>query len=215
MKKIFLFGVLSAFILTVYISSVFASESTFDVISEYSGDFLTLCADGTDNNIKWNEAHDRLLISEDLIKICLDADVIKDESSVTVSAKNHTLCFECGSEYYIFDGVGGRKIGDLAAVYDNKAYLPLRYIFEAFGAAVYYNDAAEAAEINKNAFEVSESAEPYLENISVYDQSTVRITGEKTVYFDPRRIMGESHDADIIFITHTHNDHYEIDSIKK
>ena len=44
-------------------------------------------------------------------------------------------------------------------------------------------------------------------NISVNTQSSIRIAGSKILYFDPFQISEESHDADIIFITHSHYDH--------
>ena len=55
----------------------------------------------------------------------------------------------------------------------------------------------------------------YLKNVSHYKQSTVRIAGEKIVYFDPFMFTGEPHDADIIMITHTHGDHFSIPDLMK
>lgn len=54
-----------------------------------------------------------------------------------------------------------------------------------------------------------------MKNIFVNTQSSIKIIGDKTIYFDPYKIEEESHDADIIFITHNHYDHYDIDSINK
>ncbi len=51
--------------------------------------------------------------------------------------------------------------------------------------------------------------------ITINCHSSIRVQGEKTVYFDPYNIEKESHDADIIFITHNHYDHYDPDSINK
>jgi len=45
-------------------------------------------------------------------------------------------------------------------------------------------------------------------------QSTIRIAGSKVIYFDPVCIEGEPKDADIVFITHTHGDHFSIPDIK-
>ncbi len=47
-----------------------------------------------------------------------------------------------------------------------------------------------------------------LENVAINTQSSVRIAGAKTIYFDPLEISGEPHDADIIFISHDHYDHF-------
>ncbi len=54
-----------------------------------------------------------------------------------------------------------------------------------------------------------------IDKIMVNTQSSIRIEGEKIIYFDPYKIEDERHDADIVFITHDHYDHYEVDSIKK
>ena len=50
--------------------------------------------------------------------------------------------------------------------------------------------------------------------ITVNCQSSIKITGEKIIYFDPLKIE-ENHDADIIFITHTHWDHFSKEDILK
>lgn len=55
-----------------------------------------------------------------------------------------------------------------------------------------------------------------LENIDVLFHSSVRIdTGSQVIYFDPYEIAGESHDADVIFITHDHFDHFSPGDIRK
>ncbi len=54
-----------------------------------------------------------------------------------------------------------------------------------------------------------------LDKITINTQSSIRIESDKIIYFDPFKITEESHDADYIFITHDHYDHYELDSIKK
>lgn len=45
--------------------------------------------------------------------------------------------------------------------------------------------------------------------------ATIKITEDKIIYFDPYNIEEELHDADYIFITHDHYDHYDEESIKK
>lgn len=45
--------------------------------------------------------------------------------------------------------------------------------------------------------------------------SSIRLAGEKTVYFDPWKIEGEPHDADLILVTHEHHDHYSPEDIAK
>ncbi len=48
--------------------------------------------------------------------------------------------------------------------------------------------------------------------ITLNKQSSIKITGSKTIYFDPLDVK-QSHDADYIFITHPHWDHFSILSI--
>ena len=52
-------------------------------------------------------------------------------------------------------------------------------------------------------------------SIKVYNQASIKITGSRTIYFDPYQLKEKKHDADIIFITHDHYDHYEEESILK
>ena len=47
-------------------------------------------------------------------------------------------------------------------------------------------------------------------NISINTQSSIKINN---IYFDPFRIKEEYHDAEIIFITHSHYDHFDPSSI--
>ncbi len=51
--------------------------------------------------------------------------------------------------------------------------------------------------------------------ISINIQSSIRLESDIVYYFDPFKIEKESHDADYIFITHDHYDHFDIDSIQK
>lgn len=54
-----------------------------------------------------------------------------------------------------------------------------------------------------------------LEHITVNTQSSIRIAGSKILYFDPFKMEDAAHDADIIFITHEHYDHFEPGSVAK
>lgn len=57
-----------------------------------------------------------------------------------------------------------------------------------------------------------------LENIEVLCHSSIRINKGKVIYIDPFKIDKNYNDADIIFVTHSHYDHYseeDIDKIKK
>ena len=54
-----------------------------------------------------------------------------------------------------------------------------------------------------------------LENIQVLCHSSIKISKEKIIYIDPFKIDKEYNDADIIFITHDHYDHYSEEDIDK
>lgn len=54
-----------------------------------------------------------------------------------------------------------------------------------------------------------------MNNIFVNTRSSIKLTGTKTIYFDPLEIDGAPHDADLIFITHEHYDHFSPDDIRK
>lgn len=54
-----------------------------------------------------------------------------------------------------------------------------------------------------------------LEGIEVLYHSSIKITKKLIIYFDPYKIDYEYHDADIIFITHSHYDHYSKEDINK
>jgi L-ascorbate metabolism protein UlaG (beta-lactamase superfamily) len=46
------------------------------------------------------------------------------------------------------------------------------------------------------------------DNITVFTHSAIRIAGEKVLYFDPFQMTEEPCDADILFVTHDHYDHW-------
>lgn len=50
--------------------------------------------------------------------------------------------------------------------------------------------------------------------IEVLHHASIKLTDEKTIYIDPYKIDLKIHDADYIFITHDHYDHYDIESIR-
>lgn len=54
-----------------------------------------------------------------------------------------------------------------------------------------------------------------LGTIDVLYHSSIKINKEIVVYIDPFRINKEFHDADLIFITHSHYDHYSEEDILK
>lgn len=50
--------------------------------------------------------------------------------------------------------------------------------------------------------------------ITINCQSSIKISDDKIIYFDPYKITEDNHDADLIFITHDHYDHYDPESIR-
>lgn len=52
-----------------------------------------------------------------------------------------------------------------------------------------------------------------LDNISINCQSSIKIIDGLTIYFDPYSIKEKLNNADYIFITHPHWDHFDINSI--
>jgi L-ascorbate metabolism protein UlaG (beta-lactamase superfamily) len=54
------------------------------------------------------------------------------------------------------------------------------------------------------------------DNIEVFTQSSIRINdGGKMIYVDPFKMVGEPRNADYIFITHDHYDHFSPEDIEK
>ena len=51
--------------------------------------------------------------------------------------------------------------------------------------------------------------------IEVNANSSIRIETDKVIYFDPFQIADQRHDADIVFITHDHFDHFSVEDIRK
>ena len=54
-----------------------------------------------------------------------------------------------------------------------------------------------------------------LENLEVLCHSSIKINKEKIIYIDPFKINENFNDADIVFITHSHYDHYSKEDINK
>ena len=54
-----------------------------------------------------------------------------------------------------------------------------------------------------------------LKNIEINCHNYIKINTDKIIYIDPFKIQSESHDADIILITHDHYDHYSPEDIEK
>lgn len=54
-----------------------------------------------------------------------------------------------------------------------------------------------------------------LENLEVLCHNSIKITGSKVIYVDPFRIKENYKDADYIFCTHSHYDHFSKEDIEK
>ncbi len=54
-----------------------------------------------------------------------------------------------------------------------------------------------------------------LENVEGLYHSSIRLKGNKTIYIDPFKINENRNDADLIFITHDHYDHYSEEDVDK
>ncbi len=54
-----------------------------------------------------------------------------------------------------------------------------------------------------------------LENVEVFCHNSIKISGSKVIYIDPFKIENDFHDADYIFSTHTHYDHFSEEDIEK
>lgn len=54
-----------------------------------------------------------------------------------------------------------------------------------------------------------------MKNINLFKHNSIKITEDFNIYIDPFEIDNETKDADIIFITHSHYDHFSINDILK
>lgn len=51
--------------------------------------------------------------------------------------------------------------------------------------------------------------------VELFIHSSIKITGKEVIYVDPFKIDEEFHDADYIFCTHSHYDHFSPEDINK
>lgn len=51
--------------------------------------------------------------------------------------------------------------------------------------------------------------------IDINTQSSIRIESDLVIYVDPFKIEEEKYDADLVFITHEHYDHFDKESLRK
>ncbi len=51
--------------------------------------------------------------------------------------------------------------------------------------------------------------------VTINTHSSIRVGGEKIIYIDPFQITEDKHDADVIFFTHSHYDHFSPEDYRK
>ena len=51
--------------------------------------------------------------------------------------------------------------------------------------------------------------------VNVNCNNSIQLKGDKVIYIDPFRIKKEVHDADYVFCTHSHYDHFSAEDIQK
>ena len=69
--------------------------------------------------------------------------------------------------------------------------------------------------VNEGTSMSSDGISTNISGITLYKQSSVRIAANKIIYVDPYELSGVSSDADYIFITHSHTDHFSENDIAK
>ena len=53
------------------------------------------------------------------------------------------------------------------------------------------------------------------QKINVFAQNSIVLYGSNTIYFDPFHVPENFHDADYVFITHPHWDHFSLVDLLK
>jgi len=169
----------------------------------------------TPDNIVYNDAGDRAYIKLSEAASMFNVAVSFNNGTAAVEKNGHKVTFETGGKEYVMDGLARRDLGyDGLIVENGEHFIPVRALCEVTGASLTWLDDTKTAVIKTGAMVIPEKAVPYLQNVQVFDQSSIRIAGEKVIYIDPWKIVGTPHDADIILVTHTHSDHLDPDSIK-
>ena len=54
-----------------------------------------------------------------------------------------------------------------------------------------------------------------LDRFSINCHSSIRCGGDRTVRFDPFRVEGAPRDADVVFVTHDHYDHFSPEDLRR
>lgn len=210
MKRLFLLLLALVSMLCFGLSATVAAEQTCESRIIVDGQPLP-----GDYAACWNQGNDRLMVEATFFEDYLQAEVNVADTATTVAKNGHMVSFQLNEDYFVLDGIGSRILGSPSFVTNGKTYLPLRFMCESLGAACAWDEETQTVAITTGALTRPEAAQPLLENVAVFDQASIRITGEKTIYIDPYRIAGEPHDADLILVTHPHGDHFDVASINK
>lgn len=90
---------------------------------------------------------------------------------------------------------------------DSRVYVDLAFIKDKLGAEAVWDKEKMTVSITTKS--------NVLKGVQLFKQSMVKLTGEQVIYIDPYKVDGEPKDGDLIFITHTHGDHFNLDEIRK
>lgn len=90
---------------------------------------------------------------------------------------------------------------------DDRVYVDLAFFKEKLGVQVDWNNEKQSVSI--------QTSSNVLKGVQLFKQSMVKISGEQVIYIDPFEVDGSPKDGDIIFITHTHGDHFNLEDMQK
>jgi L-ascorbate metabolism protein UlaG (beta-lactamase superfamily) len=90
---------------------------------------------------------------------------------------------------------------------DNRVYVDLAFIQDKLGAQVNWDKEKLTVSI--------QTKSNVLKGVQLFKQSMVKISGEQVIYIDPYKVDGTPKDGDVVFITHTHGDHFNLEEIRK
>ncbi|TMV46235.1 hypothetical protein FE783_26435 [Paenibacillus mesophilus] len=90
---------------------------------------------------------------------------------------------------------------------EGRVFVDLAFIQDKLGATAVWNKEKKSVTLTTKS--------NVLKGVQLFKQSMVKLTGEQVIYVDPYKVDGEPMDGDIIFITHTHGDHFSLSEIRK
>ena len=109
---------------------------------------------------------------------------------------------------------GRQPADDISAVDMGDEAFVSEAVDDSEDTGVEQGDTEETEDIEDTLQEEGESE--MIDKIEVFTQSSIRIKcSQGTIYFDPYQMTEAPHDADFIFLTHDHYDHYSPDDIAK